>query len=346
VSTAWQLICSLLLLATNGLFVAAEFALVASKSHRLEETESDMKRSARAAAAASRQLSLTLAGAQLGITLCSLGLGALAEPAIAHLLQPLFHTIGLHEDASHAIAIVLALLMVVFLHMVIGEMAPKSLAITHPERAALFLALPFTAFNAAAKPLLRFLNGTTNAVLRMFGIHPQDELAQAHGPEELQMLLEQSRKHGTLPDAEHTLLSRMLRLQRTTVLNVMITRPHVLTISSSATDREIERTGYNAGRSRLAVVDEHNSIIGLVHVRDAVRSTTSNQHATAAELLTPVLAIDHTSTVAAAVETMRERRSQLAVVANGDLQLGVVGLEDLLEQILGQFDDETDQNKP
>src|SRR4051812_11951165 len=107
-NTTWQLICSALLLATNGFFVAAEFALVASKSHRLEETESDMKRSARAAAAASRQLSLTLAGAQLGITLCSLGLGALAEPAIAHLLHPLFHAVGIHQDASHVIAIVMA----------------------------------------------------------------------------------------------------------------------------------------------------------------------------------------------------------------------------------------------
>jgi CBS domain containing-hemolysin-like protein len=195
------------------------------------------------------------------------------------------------------------------------------------------------------RPLLHALNGTTNTVLRMFGIHPQNELAQAHGPEELQMLLEQSKAHGTLPDAEHTLLSRMLRLQRLTVQNVMIPRPDVLTVPRTATDRQIEHTGCNAGRSRMAVTDERHTIIGLVHIRDAVKSTTSNQGLTATELLTPVLSLDSTQSVASAVETMRERRSQLAVVASGDLQLGVVGLEDLLEQILGQFDDETDERE-
>lgn len=337
-----NLVFALLLLITNGFFVAAEFALVASKAHRLEEESGDMKRSARAAAAAGKQLSMTLAGAQLGITLCSLGLGALAEPAIAHLFSPLFHDLGLHERASHAVAFVIALIIVVFLHMVVGEMAPKSLAITHPERAALWLALPFSAFNFLARPLLRVLNGTTNGILRLFGIHPQDELAQAHGPEELQMLLEQSREHGTLPAAEHTLLSRMLRLQRTTVQAVMITRPDVLTVTKDAQDRDIEHISHQAGRSRVAVVDEHNTIVGLVHVRDAVRSTTLDQNQTAADLLAPALTLDYTQTVASAVESMRAARSQLAIVANGDIQLGVVGLEDLLEQILGQFDDETD----
>lgn len=341
-STTWALAASFFLLALNGFFVAAEFAIVASKSHRLEESFGDARRSARAASHASRNLSLTLAGAQLGITLCSLGLGALAEPAIAALFEPVFHELGMNDHANHAIAFMLSLCIVVFLHMVVGEMAPKSWAITHPERSALLLALPFAAFNTLAGPLLRFLNGTTNAVLRIFDIHPQNELAQAHGPEELQMLLEQSRKHGTLPEGEHTLLSRMLRLQRTTVQNVMIARPDVLTIPRATTDREMEHVSHDAGRSRLAVVDDQNRIIGLVHVRDAVRSTTANESKTAADLATPVLTLDHTQTVAAAVETMRERRSQLAVVANGDIQLGVVGLEDLLEQILGQFDDETD----
>jgi CBS domain containing-hemolysin-like protein len=341
-SPTWALIASFVLLALNGFFVAAEFALVASKAHRLEEASQNARRSARAAAGAIRNLSLTLAGAQLGITLCSLGLGALAEPALASLFEPVFHDIGLNDHANHAVAFVLSLCIVVFLHMVIGEMAPKSWAITHPERSALLLALPFTAFNTLAGPLLRFLNTSTNAVLRLFDIHPQDELAQAHGPEELQMLLEQSREHGTLPEGEHTLLSRMLQLQSTTVQDVMISRAQVFTVPFTATDREIERASFEVGHSRLAVTDEGGMIAGFIHVREAVRSTTLDQNCTAMTLHTPMLTLDHEQSVAAAVELMREARSQIAVVANDDHQLGVVALEDLLEQILGQFDDETD----
>jgi CBS domain containing-hemolysin-like protein len=341
-STTWALVASVLLLALNGFFVAAEFALVASKAHRLEDASENARRSARAAANATRNLSFTLAGAQLGITLCSLGLGALAEPAIASLFEPVFHDLGLNDHANHAVAFVLSLCIVVFLHMVVGEMAPKSWAITHPERSALLLALPFTAFNTLAGPLLRFLNASTNAVLRIFDIHPQDELAQAHGPEELQMLLEQSREHGTLPEGEHTLLSRMLRLQSTTVQNVMIERSDVFTIPSTATDREIEQASFEVGHSRLAVTNDTGNIMGFIHVREAVRSTTLGQNCSAMTLHTPMLVIDHTQSVASAVELMREQRAQIAVVTDRDRQLGVVALEDLLEQILGQFDDETD----
>lgn len=341
-SYALPLLIAILLLALNGFFVAAEFALVASKAHRLEDEAESGDLSSRAAARASRQLSLTLAGAQLGITLCSLGLGAIAEPAIAHLLYPIFHAVGMGSHASHAVAFVISLMIVVFLHMVVGEMAPKGWAITHPERSARLLALPFAAFNYLAKPLLVALNGTSNAILRLFKIQPANEVANVHGPDELRLLLEQSRSLGTLSDSEHTMLSRMLRLQRTTVADVMIPRNKVISVPLRATDREIEQKAHETGRSRLAVINQDDSIVGLVHVRDAVRSSTHRQNKTAEQLLSDVHVVRSDETIAAAVESMRAHRSQLALVKNDQVQLGVVALEDLLEEVLGQFEDETD----
>src|SRR4051794_17511544 len=193
------LLVSVLLLALNGFFVAAEFALVASKRYRLEQTAAGGGRAARAALDGVRQLSLMLAGAQLGITLCTLGLGALAEPAIAHVIDPLLHAVGLPEQVSYGIAFGLALALVTFLHMVVGEMAPKSWAITDPQRSALLLAIPFRAFTRLIRPVLTALNGAANASLRLVKVTPVDELAQAHGPDELRMLIESSREHGTLP---------------------------------------------------------------------------------------------------------------------------------------------------
>lgn len=341
-NTIYALAASMLLLALNGFFVAAEFSIVASKAHRLEDEAQSGTRSSRAAAMMSKRLSLTLAGAQLGITLCSLGLGALAEPAIAEILSPLIHDLGASNKVSHLIAFVISLALVVFLHMVAGEMAPKSWAITHPERSARLLALPFALFNSLAKPLLQVLNNITNAVLGLFRIRAADELASAHGPEELRLLLEQSKAHGTLPEGEHTLLSRMLRLQRTTVRNVMVKRADVVTVLHTAKDEEIETVARQSGRSRIAVVDSTGTIIGLVHVREAVRSSTLHQGKTARDLMSQPFSVEIDQTVAGAVETMQAHRSQLAVVHAEEKQTGVVGLEDLLEQILGQFDDETD----
>jgi CBS domain containing-hemolysin-like protein len=182
-STTWSLIVSVVLLALNGFFVAAEFALVAAKRHRLETAAAEGSRGARAAMAGTRQLSMMLAGAQLGITLCTLGLGALAKPTVAHLLEPVFTAVGLPAGAAYVVAFILAVALVGFLHVVVGEMAPKSWAISHPENSAQLLAIPFVGFTTVFRPVLVALNGLANACLRLFKVTPQDELAQIHSPE-------------------------------------------------------------------------------------------------------------------------------------------------------------------
>lgn len=327
-----------LLLIGNAFFVAAEFALVASKRHRLEQAAATGNRAARAALAGSRELSLMLAGAQLGITLCSLGLGALAEPAIEHLLGPALHGIGLPEVASHVIAFLVALLVVTFLHLVIGEMMPKSWAITHPERSAMLLALPFVGFAKVAGPALRVLNALANLALKPFGVHPQDQLAHAHGPAEMRILLDRSREEGLIEKEQSELLTSMLELGSLTVSEVLIPPSALVTVPAAASATEVEQASLASGRSRLAVVAADGSVAGVVHVREAVRAATAGRPATAADLMDPPFELEPSMSVVEAVTAMRAGRAQLAMVAGG----GFVALEDLLEQVIGRFDDETD----
>ncbi|MCO1595985.1 hemolysin family protein [Micromonospora sp. RHAY321] len=339
------LFSSAVLLALNGFFVAAEFALVASKRYRLEQAAATGGRAARAALDGVRELSLMLAGAQLGITLCTLGLGALAEPAIEHLLSPLLHAVGLPDAASHAVALILALGVVTFLHLVVGEMAPKSWAITDAERSATLLALPFRAFARVARPVLSALNALANAILRLFGVNQQDQLAQVHGPDELRILLEQSREHGLLGAEQHQLLTSMLELQGTSVAQVMEPFSTMVTVRRDDPAERIEHVSRDSGRSRLAVLDAAGDVCGLVHVREAVRVVTTGRTATAGDLMTSAFTLPATSSVTEAVAAMRARQSQLALVRNGGgpaRPIGFVALEDLLEEVIGEFDDETD----
>jgi CBS domain containing-hemolysin-like protein len=340
-STTWAVALSVLLLAGNAFFVAAEFALVASKRYRLEQAAAGGSRAARAALAGTRELSLMLAGAQLGITLCSLGLGALAEPALEHLLHPLLHAVGLPDMPSAAVAFLLALLVVTFLHLVVGEMMPKSWAITDPERSASLLALPFRGFTTAVRPALNGLNWLANAALRPFGVHSQDQLAQAHGPEEMNILLERSRAEGLIGAEQTELLTSMLKLQQTRVGDVLTPADQLVTVAPGADTAELEEASRRSGRSRLAVMSGE-SVVGVVHVREAVRAATAGREATAEQLMDAPFVLASDETVTDAVSAMRAGRAQLAMVLRGGHRVGFVALEDLLEQVIGEFDDETD----
>lgn len=340
-SVIWAALLSVLLLLGNGFFVAAEFALVASKQYRLEQAAAGGSRAARAALEGSRELTLMLAGAQLGVTLCSLGLGAVAEPAIEHVLRPALHALGLPAAGGHVIAFVVALVVVTFLHLVVGEMMPKSWAIVDPERSATLLALPFRGFARLARPALTALNAMAGGVVRLLRVDPADQLVQAHGPNEMRMLLERSRAEGLLQPDQQELLTSMLTLHQSTVADLLIADDQLVTVLPSATAADVERASLRSGRSRLAVADG-DEVLGVVHVREAVRATTAGRPATAAALMGPPFVLDAAVTVTDAVTAMRADRAQLALVARDGRRVGFVALEDLLEQVIGEFDDETD----
>src|SRR6476620_6436110 len=332
------LLVSLLLLVLNAFFVAAEFALVASKRHRLEDIADRGSVAARAAVRGSLELSLMLAGAQFGITLSTMGLGSLAKPAVAELLTPVFTFVRVPDAAAYVVSVVLAVGIVVFLHMVVGEMAPKSWAIAHPERSAVLLALPFRGFAWVMRPALSLLNAMANGCLRLVGVTPQNELGQVHGPKELQLLIASSKDHGMLAEPEHRVLAGAIDLDTTSLTAVVVPREQFVAVATTATCAEAEALSRDTGRSRLVVL-EGDVPVGVAHVRDIVRAAPGTPVTT---VTTPAVHVDEGLSLLDAVSTMRAQHAQLVLVDGSDGPVGLVTMEDLLERVLGQFDDETD----
>ena len=340
------LLVAVALLLANAFFVAAEFALLAARRSRIEQLAGEGSSRARSALRGIRELSLMLAGAQLGITMASLGLGAIAEPALAEGFEHLLDGVALPSGVIHGIAFTVSLSIVVFLHMVVGEMAPKSLAISSPERAALWLAPPFRAFTWTVRPFLRLLNATANGVVRLCGVEPQEELAAAHAPADLMMLVRESAEHGTLPSDQHGLLERALDLSGLDAESAMVPRRDIVAVERGTGIDAIEQIAAETGRSRLPVYeDELDRIIGVLHVKDVLRvPAEQRERVTAASLARPAFVTVESRAIEDLMLDMRGARSHIAVVVDeyGSVS-GLVALEDLIEELIGDFEDETDE---
>lgn len=319
---------TLLLLTGNAFFVASEFALVAAKRPRLERAAARGSTPARAAVAGIDELSLMLAGAQLGITMCSLGLGIVTEPAFEALLDAPLAAVGAPEAAGHAVAFTLALGVVTFLHMVAGEMVPKSWAIAHPERSALILAIPFRGFARLSRPLLAVLGGVTNGLLR-----PTGGTEAPADPQRLTHLIGESRRMGLIDRAEHDLLGRAITTRQSGIDHLVVPAERVTAVPSDAGPEEIRRASAASGHTRLLVRDGRARVSGLLHVRDALPCPAGGR--TAGDMTYPVPTLTPGTTVLAAVSRLRRARAQLALVATPENPfIGIVSLDDLLSELL------------
>ncbi|GAA3905193.1 hemolysin family protein [Streptomyces gulbargensis] len=329
------LFVTVLLLIGSGFFVAAEFALVAARRHRIEKAAADGRRGAKAALAGMRELSLMLAGAQLGITLCTLGLGALSKPAVSHALDPLLVGLGLPPALSYGIAFAVAMVVVVFLHMVLGEMAPKSWAIAHPERSAMLLTPPFRAVVTAVRPLIVLLNTLSNALVRLCRVQPRDELAAVHNREQLTHLVAESARLGLINETDSQLITRSLTEPQTPVSALRTPADDIAGVPADAGLDAILARAATADRSRLLVRDGDH-VVGSLHARDALVARTRGRSVTARGLARPVPELAPDTTVAEAVEHLRRRRASLALVRDehGGLT-GLISLDDLLVRIMG-----------
>ena len=325
---------TLALLIGNGFFVAAEFALVAAKRHRLEKAAARGSRAAAAAVSGIKELSLMLAGAQLGITLCSLGLGVVSEPVIAGTLTPLFHTLGVPEAAAHAVAFVIALALITFLHMVIGEMAPKSWAIAHPERSATLLALPFRAFTVAVRPLLKLLNGISDLLLRLFRIRPRTGEANPRTPEQLSHLVAESRRLGLIEADEHAVLSQALQAPTTAITSLITPAADIIGVPADASPQQVIDTAARTGRTRLIVWNGRRPV-GIIHLREAYLARRRGVQSRAGDLAHHAPSLTPETSIAEAVSALRAARSQLALVhASDETLIGLVSLDALLTTLL------------
>jgi CBS domain containing-hemolysin-like protein len=346
VSLLGAIAVGVVLLAVNAFFVAAEFAIIAARRSRLEGLAAEGDGRAAQALAGIHELSLMLAAAQLGITMASLGLGAVTEPAIDHGLAQLLGRTFLPEAASAGIAFAVALAIVVVLHMVVGEMAPKSWAITHPETSVLVLIRPFRAFAFGFRPFIWLLNWLANGVVRLFRVEPQDELAQVHAPSDLLMLVQTSAREGTLAREDETLLSRALDLSGLDAQAAMSPRPDVVAVSAEASAEQLEAIASRTGRSRVPVYEgELDQVVGILHIKDLLALTPEQRTtATARSLARPALLVPETKPVEDLMLEMRQQRQHIAVVVDeyGAVS-GIVALEDLLEELIGEFEDESDR---
>ncbi|MCF3938658.1 hemolysin family protein [Gordonia tangerina] len=332
-SNPWVvLLVTIALIAASAFFVAVEFALIAARRHRLEDAAAD-SRSARAALRSASELSVLLAGSQLGITVCTLALGAVTKPAVHHWLTPLFETWGMPTWSADVAGFVLALIAVTFLHLVVGEMAPKSWAIAHPERSATLLALPMRAFMWVTRPLIVRLNVLANWCLHRVGVEAVDEVAAGQDADALRHLVEHSATVGTLDERYHAHLSGALELQRLTVADVLAGAV-VSSVESTASPAAIRATSRSTGHRRLlvqGVATGADRYVGVVHVRDCLSAA---PEATAADLMRPVQTFAATEPVHRALATMRETRQHLAIVVVDDDVAGVLTLHDVLDRLL------------
>ncbi len=317
------------LIALSAFFVAVEFASLAAKRHRLEDAAAS-SRSARAALRSSTELTVLLAGSQLGITICTLALGAVTKPAVHHWLTPLFETWGLALWLADVAGFVLALLIVTFLHLVVGEMAPKSWAIAHPETSATLLAIPMRAFMFLTRPLLRGLNEMANWCLRRVGVEPSNELATGQNPDDLRHLVEHSANVGALDAAYSAQITDALELQSLTVRDLIRPGARLTAVPTGATVGDVRDATRASGHLRVLVAGGGTAAEGVVHVRDTL---TEPAERAATQLMRPTLTLEADTPVYGALTTMRETRNHLAVVRAGEDVLGVVTLADVMTRL-------------
>lgn len=333
------------LLVANGFFVAAEFAFTAARREVLERMHS---RSARAAVSAMTELSNTLAGAQVGITLATLLLGFVAEPAVAGLLELSIGWLPIPSGVLHTIALVISLLIVVFLHMVIGEMAPKNIAIATPERLALWLALPFQGFMTIFRPLVFSLNWLANLFLHLFGVEPRDALETVHTAEDLATVISAGRKEGVIEEFASKLLSGAILFSERDASEVMVPRPDIVAAPATSTPADVERMVIEQGFSRIPIYGRDiDDLIGFVHAKDLL-AILDDQHDQPIDqsLIRPLLVVPETAKIRPLLNEMQRTGRHLALIIDEHGgTAGLLTLEDIAEELVGEIRDEYDEGE-
>lgn len=331
-----RLLVALGLLLANGFFVASEIALIASRRSRIEQLALEGGIRARAAKASLRELSLMLAAAQLGVTAASLGLGYIGEPVVSEIIESLLHDL-IPTSTSRTIGFLGGLGIVVFLHLLLGEMVPKNVALFEPERSALWLSVPMRVFARAFRPVVFVLNSTSAMGLRLLGVEPRSEMGMARTNVEIAALLATSRNEGTLQEAEHALMSGALELQDRLVGEVMVPLSRVVGVPADASVASIEQIAVSAGHSRLPVYgNDRSEILGFIHTKDLlIVNPETRQAPLPPSSWRPLLVASRDQTLQELLLTMRRARRHVAVVVGSSGEtLGIVTLEDLLEALL------------
>lgn len=331
---------ALVLLVFNGVFVAAEFSLILARRTQLEPAAQAGSRPARMALHSIENLTLAIAACQLGVTVCSLLLGAVAEPTAEALLHPAFDAAGLSSGWVEALSLVIALMVVTFAHALLGEMVPKNLALAGPDRSVLMLAPFLFAIGVVLRPIVVALNALAHGAVRLLGIEPKDEVASAFTAQEVAGLLEESRREGLLDEHEYGLVTGALEFSDGTVGQVLIGLDQLVTVSPQTTLADVERVCAETGFSRFPVVDESGDPTGYLHVKDVLDTDGDARDRPLSDhwLQRPLATIAPLTGLYEALRLMQKRGAHMARVADDDgTPLGVVMLEDVLAELVGDI---------
>lgn len=337
------------LLVVNAFFVATEFALVSSRRDRLESLLAQGKEEARAVIYATEHLSIYLAGAQFGITIASLVLGKVAEPAIAHYIEVPFASLDLPPELLHPISFVIALIIISFLHIMFGEMVPKNIAIAGPEATAMVLTPAFAVWMKLTRPIIEFLNWIARKTLKALGIEQRDELESTVDQEQLATMIRESNEEGLLDAEETARLAKALRTESRNVKEVMIPLDELKTLpyhSRGIPLSLVEDTVRDTGFSRFPVERAPGVLVGYIHVKDILDLMDAPEHNPVVPVnrIRPLSIVDGAQTLDDALTSMHRRSAHMAQVRdNGDL-VGVAALEDIIEEYVGTVSDWTHED--
>jgi putative hemolysin len=348
-SWAWPILGLLsipLLVALNALFVAAEFALVAVRKTRVEELVAQGRSGATSVEHALTHLDRSIAATQLGITLASIALGWLGEPALARLLEPLFaflpvDWVGL---ATHSLASLIAFLLITFMHVVFGELIPKTMALQKPDATALWIARPIVLFMQLTRPMIYFMNGTGNMILRWCGFQPATGDETAHSLEELALLIEDSHESGVLTKTQADVVSKTFRLSDKRVQDALIPLDKMAALELRTPPEKVLEAVRETAHTRLPIYDSKlDNIVGIVNTKDLFYLFSLKGLVNLEDALYPPLFLKPQEDVATALHLFRKARRPMAVVRNDNGKvLGLITLEDVLEEIVGDIEDEHD----
>jgi CBS domain containing-hemolysin-like protein len=338
---------TVLLLGTNAFFVASEFALISARRDRLEALAEQGKKSAVTVIRAGENLSLMLAGAQLGITICSILLGRVGEPAVAHILEEPFELVGISDAVLHTVSFFVALAIVVTLHVLLGEMVPKNIAIAGPESAAMLLIPPYLVWIRLARPLIAFYNWCANTTLRAFRVEPKDELDVTVSTVELSEMIAESLSEGLLDQEEHGRLTRALQIRNRVANDVALPLSEIRAVpvareGAGPTVGAIEHALAETGYSRFPVISLSGEYIGYLHIKDVLPLVNDSDAVLDVSMVRPLPRVQASLSLPDALSRLRRDNSHLALLTTPDGGVSaMVALEDLVEDLVGTVRDGT-----
>ncbi|ELY98014.1 hemolysin family protein [Natrialba asiatica] len=348
-----RLAAALFLVGLNGFFVASEFAYVRVRATAVESLVAEGRRGAVTLQEGMENLDSYLAVTQLGITLASLGLGWIGEPAVAALIEPILGEI-LPEGLIHLVSVAIGFSVITFLHVVFGELAPKTIAISQAERIGLTVALPMKAFYYVFIPGIIVFNGTANAFTRLLGVPPVSETDETLSEEELRMALSRAGEEGNVATEEVQMVERVFELNDVTVREVMVPRPDVRSVPADTPLPELRHLIVDEGHTRYPIVDadDPDQVVGLVDAKDVIRASETIADATDSDSSPPITAgelarelpvVPETTTVGELLAELQEEQAQMAAIIDewGVLE-GIVAIEDIVEVVVGDIRDEFD----